>query len=83
MKTLHAFQDLSFGTLLAGAMSTITAAVTFITAGGGLPKDFSSVRFALFNVFRASVAAFGGGGGGGGERTCIWIIVSLLLCLLS
>ena len=51
------FHDLSFGILEEGAMSTITAAVTLITAGGGLPNDFSSVRLALFSVFRASAAA--------------------------
>ncbi len=44
--TLAAFHDLSFGILLAGARRTITAAVTLTTAGGGLPKDFNSVRLA-------------------------------------
>ena len=55
--TLVEFQERSLGILLAGAQSTITAAVTLLTAGGGLLKDLSSVRLALFRVFRASSAA--------------------------
>jgi len=55
--TLAAFQLRSFGTLPAGAKRTMTAAVTFVTAPGGEPNDFSSVKFALFKVFRASCAA--------------------------
>lgn len=42
--TFAAFQLLSFGILPLGAVRIITAAVTFTTAGGGDPKDFSSVR---------------------------------------
>lgn len=45
MKILAAFQLRSFGTLPRGAMRTITAAVTLVTAFGGLGKVFSSVRF--------------------------------------
>lgn len=44
MKTLAAFQLRSFGTLPRGARRTITAAVTLVTAFGGLGKAFSSVR---------------------------------------
>ena len=44
--TLAAFQDLSLGILTGGARSTITAAVTLTTAGGGLPNDFNSVKLA-------------------------------------
>lgn len=51
------FQLLSLGILPAGARRTITAAVTFVTAPGGEPNDFNSVKFALFRVFRASWAA--------------------------
>lgn len=58
--SLVAFQLRSLDILLAGAVRTITAAVTFTTAGGGLPKDFSSVRLALLRVLRASSAAYGG-----------------------
>lgn len=32
----------------------MTAAVTFVTTPGGDPNDFSSVKFDLFNVFKAS-----------------------------
>ncbi len=46
MTILAAFQDLSFGILCGGASKTITAAVTFTTAEGGLPNDFNSVRLA-------------------------------------
>jgi len=35
--------------------------VTFITAGGGLPNDFNSVRLFLLRVFRAASAAFKAG----------------------
>lgn len=35
----------------------ITAAVTLVTAPGGEPNDFNSVRLFLFNVFKASCAA--------------------------
>lgn len=59
--TLAAFQLRSFGTLPCGARRTITAAVTLVTAPGGDPNDFSSVRFALFKVFRASWAATNAG----------------------
>ena len=44
--TLAAFQDRSLGILVGGAKSTITAAVTLTTAGGGFPNDFSSVMLA-------------------------------------
>jgi len=44
--TLAAFQLRSFGILPLGASNTITAAVTFVTAPGGDPNDFSSVRLA-------------------------------------
>ena len=40
-----AFQLLSLGILPFGANKHITADVTLITAGGGEPKDFNSVRF--------------------------------------
>ena len=43
---LAPFQVRSLGILLAGARRTITAAVTFTTAGGGFPNDLSSVRLA-------------------------------------
>lgn len=59
--TLAAFQLLSFGIFPPGAKRTITAAVTFVTAPGGEPKDFNSVKFALFNVFKASWAAIRAG----------------------
>lgn len=52
--TLADFQLRSLGILPFGASKTITAAVTLVTAPGGEPNDFSSVRFALFKVFRAS-----------------------------
>ena len=55
------FQLLSLGILEEGANSTITAAVTFTTAGGGLPNDFNSVRLPLLRVFKASDAAFSAG----------------------
>lgn len=55
---LEEFQERSLGILLAGAIRTTTAAVTLTTAGGGLPKDLSSVRLALFRVFKASPAAY-------------------------
>ncbi len=42
--TLAAFQLRSLGTRPPGAERTITAAVTFVTATTGEPKDFSSVR---------------------------------------
>jgi len=35
----------------------MTAAVTFVTAPGGDPNDFNSVRFALLRVFKASCKA--------------------------
>lgn len=38
------FQLLSFGTFPPGAKRHITAAVTFVTAVGGVPKDLSSVK---------------------------------------
>jgi len=44
--TLAAFQLRSFGILPFGASNTITAEVTFVTAPGGDPNDFSSVRLA-------------------------------------
>ena len=47
---LAAFQLLSLGTLPWGANNTITPPVTFTTAVGGEPNDFSSVR--LFCVQR-------------------------------
>ena len=59
--TLALFHDRSFGILLAGVMRIMTAAVTFTTAGGGLPNDLSSVRLALFSVLRASSAALRAG----------------------
>lgn len=39
-----AFQLLSFGIFPPGANKTMTAAVTFVTALGGAPKDFISVK---------------------------------------
>lgn len=42
--TFAAFQLRSFGTLPPGAIRTMTAAVTLVTATTGEPKDFSSVR---------------------------------------
>ena len=44
MTTLAAFQLLSLGILPLGASSTMTAAATLITADGGEPKDFNSVK---------------------------------------
>jgi hypothetical protein len=44
--TFAAFQLRSLGILPLGASNTITAAVTFVTAPGGDPNDFSSVRLA-------------------------------------
>lgn len=41
---LAAFQLLSFGILPVVARRHMTAANTFITAGGGEPKDFNSVK---------------------------------------
>lgn len=32
----------------------MTAAVTLVTTPGGDPNDFNSVKFDLFNVFKAS-----------------------------
>ena len=72
---LLAFQERSFGILLAGAQRTITAAVTLLTAGGGLLKDFSSVRFALFRVFRASSAAYVG------VHVCVHQLVCMHACV--
>ena len=42
-------------------IKTITADNTLITAGGGEPKDFNSVKFALFKVFKACWAASSAG----------------------
>jgi hypothetical protein len=42
--TFAAFQLRSLGILPFGASNTITAAVTFVTAPGGDPNDFSSVK---------------------------------------
>lgn len=42
--TFAAFQLRSFGTLPPGAIRTMTAAVTLVTAATGEPNDFSSVR---------------------------------------
>lgn len=55
--TFAAFQLRSLGTFPLGASKTITAAVTLVTAPGGEPNDLSSVRLALFRVFKASCAA--------------------------
>ena len=44
MLALAFFQDLSLGTFPPGASRHITAAVTLVTAGGGAPKDFNSVK---------------------------------------
>ena len=44
MLALEDFHDRSLGTLPPGANKTITAAVTLVTAAGGEPNDFSSVR---------------------------------------
>lgn len=52
--TLAFFQLRSFGIFPLGASKTITAAVTFVTAPGGEPNDFNSVRLALLRVLRAS-----------------------------
>lgn len=46
--SLAPFQVRSLGILLAGARRTMTAAVTFTTAGGGLPNDLSSVKLACY-----------------------------------
>lgn len=45
MKTLAAFHPRSLGIRPHGASSTITAAVTLITASGGFGNVFNSVRF--------------------------------------
>lgn len=42
--TLQAFHDLSFGTFPFLDCKTNTADVTLITANGGDPNDFSSVK---------------------------------------
>lgn len=42
--TFAAFQLRSLGTLPPGAIRTMTAAVTLVTATTGEPKDFNSVR---------------------------------------
>lgn len=42
--TFAAFQLRSFGTLPPGAVRTMTAAVTLVTAATGEPNDFSSVK---------------------------------------
>jgi hypothetical protein len=42
--TFAAFQLRSLGILPFGASNTITAAVTFVTAPGGDPNDFNSVK---------------------------------------
>jgi len=44
MNTLQAFQLLSFGIFPFLDCNTRTAAVTFTTADGGDPNDFSSVK---------------------------------------
>jgi hypothetical protein len=49
--------DRSFGIFPFCANSTMTADVTLMTAGGGDPNDLSSVKLALFSVFRACWAA--------------------------
>lgn len=54
LRTFPAFQLRSLGILPFCANNTITAAVTFITTPGGDPKDFNSVKFDLFSVFKAS-----------------------------
>lgn len=70
--TFAAFQLRSLGTLPPGAIRTMTAAVTLVTATTGEPKDFNSVR--LFWVTSEGGAVkwrFWGVGGGefeGGER---------------
>ncbi len=51
---LLAFQLRSFGILVGGDNNIITAAVTLVTAAGGEPNDFSSVKLFLFKVFKAS-----------------------------
>lgn len=53
--TFAAFQLRSFGTLPPGAVRTMTAAVTLVTATTGEPKDFSSVR--LFWVTNKGIKA--------------------------
>jgi hypothetical protein len=45
--TFPAFQLRSLGIRPSGDNRTITAAVTLVTASGGEPNDFSSVKFAL------------------------------------
>lgn len=45
MKSLAAFQVRSLGTFPLFAKRTMTAAVTLVTASGGLGKAFSSERF--------------------------------------
>lgn len=53
IKALALAHDRSFGIFPFCANRTMTADVTLMTAGGGEPKDFSSVKLALFNVFKA------------------------------
>ena len=55
--TFPAFQERSLGILFGGHDRTMTAAATLTTAGGGFPKDLSSVRLVLFSVLSAASAA--------------------------
>lgn len=56
--TLHALQLRSFGILpVLPENSTKTAAQTLITAFGGMPNDFNSVKLFLLSVLSASLAA--------------------------
>ncbi len=69
-------QDRSLGIFPLVANKTMTAAVTLMTAGGGDPKDFNSVRLALFRVFNACWAA-------SSAETFVETIYFFLLFLLS
>ena len=51
--SLPFIHDRSFGILPVVDIKTITPATTLMTAGGGEPNDFNSVKFPLFRVFKA------------------------------
>lgn len=51
------FHDRSFGIFPFFENKTITAAMTLITAGGGEPNDFNSVKLFLSSVSKAATAA--------------------------
>lgn len=64
--TFAAFQLRSFGTLPPGAIRTMTAAVTLVTANTGEPKDFNSVRLFWMTGEEGAVKWMLRGGVGGG-----------------